>query len=610
MFIKKLDEATASQIAAGEVVEKPAMVVKELVENAIDSGAKEIIVAIEKGGKKGIRVTDNGSGIAKEDLPLVFERHATSKIEHIDDLYRTQSLGFRGEALASIGAVSQVTLITMTADNPLGYQLKFAGGKLLQESEVGTTVGTTIKVQDLFFNTPARLKFLKSDVAETRYITELMNSLALSHASIAFKYIVDEKIIFQTPGKGKVKEAIFSVYEKNLVQHLFPIENQERDLSVTGYASTFEYTKGNKSMQIIFVNGRFIKSEWIKEVIQMVYKPYLMNNRHPVCFLFITVPPHQIDVNIHPAKTEVKFHEEGRLKQLIFVALKKAIHLHDQMPKISLRESDTFVKKREEAEVEPIKVSKENMPGQPQDFRVNKPIENKHPENKRPENKPPQIDFNAYESLFDQKTMVQDERETFVKPIEKTSVYEDLHYIGEFDQTYLLFQKENTLFLMDQHAAHEKVLYEQLMQKYHEEKIHAQHIMAQDPIELSPLSYQGLVQQKTFLQKMGFEFDPFGERTVVLRAIPALLSEGAARVMFMDLAEGLHVELDDIVEEQLAQKACKAAVKANQKLEKQEVLSLLEQLKHLREPYTCPHGRPLIVAFSKVEIEKKFKRII
>ena len=354
--ILRLDERTAGKIAAGEVVERPAMVIKELVENAIDAGATEIIVDIAKGGKALIKVTDNGSGIHYDDLKLVFERHATSKIRMIEDLYKTRTLGFRGEALASICAVSNVELITMRPNEKFGMKVTAAGGTIHKISEVGTIQGTTIIVRDLFFNTPARLKFLKADQVEGRAITELMGYLALSHPEVGFKYTSDEKLVFHTQGKGNLANAIFSVFDPTLLKGLYEIDESHEKLRIRGFISRFDYTKGTKSYQLTFVNGRYVKSDLIKDVIQLAYKPYMMNGRHPVCILFIEIPQNEIDVNIHPAKTEIKFHDDGLIKQFVFSALKKAFNLYDQVPKVVFTERDVFSMKTAPAPEEKAKM--------------------------------------------------------------------------------------------------------------------------------------------------------------------------------------------------------------------------------------------------------------
>ncbi len=603
--IQKLDEFTASKIAAGEVVERPAMVVKELVENAIDAGADEIVIDVKNGGKKSIRVSDNGSGIHLEDLTLVFERHATSKIRSIEDLYDTHSLGFRGEALSSICAVSQIEMITMCEGDSYGTKIQAAGGKILKQSEVGAIRGTTITIKDLFFNTPARLKFLKSDQAEGRSITELVSTLAISHPEIAFKYVNDDKLVFHTPGKGDLGNAIFSIYEAGILGHLHKISESHDDISIHGFVSKFDYTKGTKSHQLTFVNGRYVKSDVVKEVVQMAYKPYLMSNRHAVCFLFIKVPPSSVDVNIHPAKTEIKFHDEGKIKQLIYMALKKSFNLYDQVPKVTFSEKEVFVKPSVR-DAQEIKTTEHGPVSIEQDvIKLEKkvPIAPKY---SPPAFKPEKVDFEAISQM---NAFVEDlVRES--PEIIRDSVYYGLDYIGVFDKTYLLFEKNSQLVMIDQHAAHEKILYEQFMRAFKSQEIASQMLLIPETVELDALDMSSLDQMASFIKNMGFDFERFGNSTVILREIPSLLSIQSAKLMFSEILEGTRTGMDDHFEEKLASRACKAAIKAYDTIEAIEVDALVEQLTSLESPYTCPHGRPIVIQFGKHEIERKFKRIL
>lgn len=603
--IQKLDEFTASKIAAGEVVERPAMVVKELVENAIDSGADEIVIDVKNGGKKSIRVSDNGSGIHLEDLTLVFERHATSKIRTIEDLYDTHSLGFRGEALSSICAVSQVEMITMCEGDSYGTKIQAAGGKILKQTEVGAVRGTSIFVKDLFFNTPARLKFLKSDQAEGRSITELVSTLAISHPEIAFKYVNDDKLVFHTPGKGDLGNAIFSIYESGILKHLHKISESHDDISIHGFVSKFDYTKGTKGHQLTFVNGRYVKSDVVKDVVQMAYKPYLMNNRHAVCFLFIEVPPFSVDVNIHPAKTEIKFHDEGKIKQLIYMALKKSFNLYDQVPKVTFSEKEVFVKPSEpeqvfEAVSEPKKVNFE-----PEMTIPHKKVST-NPVYSPPAFRPEKVDFEAISQMNAfVEDMVRESPEILIE-----SIYDGLDYIGVFDKTYLLFEKNSQLVMIDQHAAHEKILYEQFMRAFKSQEIASQMLLIPETVELDAVDMSSLDQMASFITHMGFDFERFGNSTVILREIPSLLSIQSAKLMFSEILDGTRTDMEDHFEEKLASRACKAAIKAYDSIQAIEVDALMEQLKALESPYTCPHGRPIVIQFGKHEIERKFKRIL
>ncbi len=592
--IHKLDKETVSKIAAGEVVERPAMVIKELVENAIDAGASEIQVDVKNGGRSYMRITDDGTGIYHGDLPLLFERHATSKIKTIEDLYRTHSLGFRGEALSSICAVSNVTVVTMQEGDTIGTKVEASAGKIRSQTQVGTVKGTSIWVKDLFFNTPARLKFLKSDQTEGRSISELMSYLALSHPEIAFKYTMDDRIVFHTPGKGKLSDAIFSIYEGELLKHMFELNENLDGIQLKGFASSFDYTKGTKAQQLVFVNGRFVKSDFIKDVVQMAYKPHLMQNRYPVCFLFYEVSPDSIDVNIHPAKTDIKFHEEGKIKQILYTGLKKAFQLYSHVPEVSFKPmvQESYAAIPKPLESKPL----ESKPFSPKAFDAHRPVSDVKKA------------MPALEALMQFDT--QPQKPELLKPIEEASVYEGLHYVGTFDGTYLIFEKNAEMLMIDQHAAHEKVLYESLMERFENEGFLGQLLLLPEVIELDKLSMMKLDSLRPFLAKLGYAFDAFGESSVVLREIPSVLTVGGARGMFLEILDGVRDAIEVKWDERMASRACKAAIKAHDRLDHLEIDALLLALQGLKSPYTCPHGRPILVKFSKTEIDRKFKRIL
>ncbi|MDH8677035.1 DNA mismatch repair endonuclease MutL [Fusibacter bizertensis] len=680
--ILKLDERTASKIAAGEVVERPAMVIKELVENAIDAGATEIIVDIKKGGKSYIKVSDNGRGINYEDLSLVFERHATSKIRSIEDLYATASLGFRGEALASICAVSTVELITLREGENSGRKVQAAGGTIQKISEVGTSKGTTIIVNDLFYNTPARLKFLKSDMAEGRSITELMGFLALSHPEVTIKYSSDDKMIFHTQGKGSLVNAIFAVFDQNMVKGMYEISDRQDKLQLNGFISRFDYTKGTRAQQLLFVNGRYVKSDLIKEVIHMAYKPYMMNNRFPACVLFLEIPPSEIDVNIHPAKTEIKFHDDGLIKQFVFSALKKAFNLYDQVPKVTFKEREVFSMKTaptQEEKVKQLELQSEStkvteLPknaSQPETVsqsesasqfeatsqsvqpQVNstKPDENSakpelnsvkseyHSEkpaynsvqnashnsalnpalnpshNAAHKSVPKSFDFStltnfATATLEEASIVLEQPVPLDVEEGARHTIYDGLQYVGVFNNTYLLYEKDKSLYLIDQHAAHEKILFEAFMAAFESSNVQSQMLLMPEIISLSKIEMTRLNEVKPLLHDMGFMIEAFGDDGVVMREIPSMLSFSQAKDMVASVFENAKEHVDDHFKHQIAEKACKAAIKAHDAIHEDERMALVDSLKGLNSPYTCPHGRPIIISFSLSEIERKFKRIL
>jgi len=604
--IIKLDAITASKIAAGEVVEKPAMVVKELVENAIDAGANTIQVDIKKGGKRQIRVSDNGEGIDPLDVELLFERHATSKIKTLDDLYNTKSLGFRGEALASISAVSEVLMITKKTDKPLGIELTVTGGKIVSTKEIGAVNGTTLTVSNLFYNTPARLKFLKSDQAETKAITDLMSHLALSHPEIAFKYYVEDKRIFQTPGKGHVKDAIFSVFDKDMIPHLFEFNSEEGETSVKGYASTLSYTKGTSQYQVFFVNGRYVKSDIIKEVVNLVYKPYMMHNRYPACFIFLDINPLYIDVNIHPAKTEIKFHDEGRIKQLIYTGIKKSLMLHNQAPDIKFTEKEVFKRTPELIEDGPefIERKAEISEYKPKIKNDQVGFTGKFNHNGVKETH----DFSDYDltPLSD----FSEEVSFFSEPLENESIYDGLQYVGTFLKTYLIFEKNEKMVLIDQHAAHEKILYELFMDQYRKNSIDTQMILIPEIVTLSPSEMIGIEEKIEWIESTGFSINMIGSDSIAIRGIPSIFDLNVAKALLKSIFEGLSSSIEIRISETLMMKACKSAIKAYDSVDEIEVNKLVSDLKNLKEPYTCPHGRPIVINFTKQELERKFKRVL
>lgn len=629
--ILKLDEKTVGKIAAGEVVERPAMVIKELVENAIDAGATEIGVEIKKGGKSYLKVMDNGSGIHYDDLPLVFERHATSKIRSIEDLYQTASLGFRGEALASICAVSQIELVTMRAGETWGKKVVAAGGVIHKVSEVGTVQGTTLIIRDLFFNTPARLKFLKSDQAEGRSITELMGVLALSHPEIAFKYTMDERLIFHTQGKGSLANAIFAVFDAQMLKGLYEIKDQQGELKLSGFTSRFDFTKGTKAYQFCFVNGRYVKSDLIKEAVELAYKPHMMNNRFPACVLFLTIPPSEIDVNIHPAKTEIKFHDEGIIKGFIYSALKKAFNLYDQVPKVTFTERDVFSVRsnpstQPNADEAAEEVERPHTVEAPQSTETAKVMQTPNEHRRFVANEvktsdegrvseklayyaqTPKIDLSKVD--FSPLTDFAEQIHLESPKALEGSIYDDLRFIGVFDATYLLYEKDHALYLIDQHAAHEKVLYEAFMNAFEQREIQSQLLLLPEIITLSTLEVERLDEVVPLLSEMGFQIEAFGDNSVVIREIPSMFSITIAVDTVKSVIENAKGHIDARVKHEIAEKACKAAIKAKDTMDTTEQMALIQSLKHLNSPYTCPHGRPIIISFSLNELERKFKRIL
>lgn len=648
--IIQLDKDISNKIAAGEVVERPLAVVKELVENAIDAGARKITVEIKDAGKSLIRITDNGSGIQPNDIVLAFERHSTSKIRTINDIYHISSLGFRGEALASIASVSNVEIISKHKDYDMGKKLVLEGGHIVLDTEIGAPQGTTIFVKDLFFNTPARLKFLKSNNAEQNAINDIMNKLALSHPEIAFKYIVGGHNIFMSPGNGKLYDVILNIYQRQLAKSLIEIKNQDNGIAIEGYISNIEMTRGNRQYQVIFVNNRYVKSKSIEDAVALAYRTLIPHNRFPIVFLNITIDPSLIDINIHPAKTEIRFHQEGLVKDLVYKSLTLELNRYNLIPSKPLNSKPVansevlkeYVKNpivsetpeynpKPSASLSPQpKVTLTNVMKKPI-FSQNRPslkdIEVQREKTKilneslsklntfTEEKKEKTIDKPISRPLIRESMFVEEVYEP-AKPlfeIPESTIYDDLKFVGQIFNTYLIFEKSNEMYLMDQHAAHEKVLYERYVEDFKNKKMTSQMILEPITINVNYMEQNKLMQHLDKIIDLGFSIEPFGDNTVIIREIPQLFNLSTAKKMIESLIEKMDFKLPEerfeLSLEMLMQQSCKAAIKANDRLDTIEVSALISQLKTLKDPYTCPHGRPIIISISKNELEKKFNRI-
>lgn len=680
--IHVLDPLISNKIAAGEVVEKPASVIKELVENAIDAGSKNITIDIKGGGKTYIRVSDDGHGIETDDMLTAFQRHATSKITDIEDIYKIQSLGFRGEALASIASVSHIELISKVDDQEFGEKLSLAGGKILSRESVGASKGTTIVMKDLFFNTPARLKFLKSDGAEQNAISSIVNKLALSHTSISFKYIINDRITFKTPGNGDLKDAVYEIFGKSVSSELIPFEmDDESGLKASGLLSTIHYNRGNRQLQVVFVNGRYVANKVVSESLELAYKGLMPLHRHPVCFIFLELNPETVDVNIHPSKTEIKFHNENQIKQVLYSALRKTINSYNQVPQESLKKVDVFSRPLPETKVESTstesltKASDEMISKPPSEKTVvkketslannlvrnsintrkptpvssvervsektespldilYKPVHEEADPSKMILERPPQEAeiSKQYTSNSTQKPKTKiadppkgnqysikdvlvrdsiDNTETKAEYLpDGQSVYDDLTYVGQAFATYLLFQKEKQLYFIDQHAAHEKIMYEAFREKYKKRQMEAQMLL--DPITLS-MTYneqEMLLNNLDAFSRLGFDIEAFGVNDIIIRSVPILFDRPAGKEFIEEIMDqiGDYSDLSSLQDERIIMQSCKAAIKAHQRVDQLEREQMLKDLRNLEDPYTCPHGRPIIIAIHEYEIERKFKR--
>lgn len=625
-IINVLDENTINKIAAGEVIERPASVIKELVENSIDSGAEAITVEIKDGGIKYIRVTDNGSGILKSDIKNAFLRHATSKIKDVMDLFRISSLGFRGEALSSICAVSHVELLTKTETDFSGSRYLISGGREELMEDVGVPKGTTIIIRDLFYNTPARRKFLKSPNTEASNITELMEHLILSHPDISFKYTVNGIDRLISSGNNDIKSAIYSIFGRESVNNLLPVSIKSEAASINGFIGKPEIARGNRNFELFFVNNRYIKSKVLSYSVEEAYKHRLMLHKYPFVVLYFDIEPTKIDINVHPAKTEIKFMDEIQLTKLITEELEILLKNEELIPSIQVNNE--------------IKLRRENTE----------------------ENNGPQIDIHSSvlkcaesESKADDKsskdiTPLIAIKETFLSPepfeysrksdIEKsqsTYVLDDIEtnnaeqinlfsenfisaeavkqhkIIGQIFNTYWLVEYNNKLYIIDQHAAHEKVLYERLINRLKESEVSTQMISPPVIISLSATEQNSLDKYSSNLMNLGFEWNHFGGHEYSLCGVPSDLFNMSSKDYFIsvldDLAEGKN-QTPDAINDRIATMACKAAVKGNMSISNLEARALIEELLTLDNPYNCPHGRPCIISYSQDELEKLFKRIV
>lgn len=657
--IQVLDDSTIDKIAAGEVVERPASVVKELVENAIDAGARAITVEIKEGGIEFIRVTDDGCGIEKSEVKRAFLRHATSKIKSIEDLLVVQSLGFRGEALSSIAAVSRVELITKVKDELTGIRYTLEGAKETGYDEVGAPEGTTFIVRNLFFNTPVRRKFLKSPMTEGSYITDLMEHMALSKPMISFKYILNGQTKFFTNGDGKLQAIIYRIYGREIANEMVPFRMIEGDITLTGFLGKPTINRSNRNYENYFVNNRYIKSSILSKAIEEGYKPYLMQHKYPFCVLHLDIPSTYVDVNVHPTKMDVRFSNQATLYAVIAEAIENALSGKELIPDVDLdtekehkaaqKEAmkqqpkllapEPFEKTRTTTNIvreEPAPYIVSPKPASPVIhkaaevfFQEEEPSQEETPvetpkveEKKTPEEVITKMRESASNPVLE-KVLKQDIVTEVVSPVQ-TTIFDDkvlskearknYQIIGQIFETYWLVTYEEKLLLIDQHAAHEKVKYEQIIKKLDNKELYSQVLNSPIIIHVNAKEENVLKQYQGYFAELGFEIEAFGGNAYALRAVPYDLYGYREKELFEEILNELSETpirgVPDIIKQKIASMACKAAVKGNMKMSLQEVNVLIDQLLELDNPYHCPHGRPTIVSMSKYEIEKKFKRIV
>lgn len=634
--ILRLDPLTANKIAAGEVVERPSAVVKELVENAMDAGSTQISVEVRQGGKTYIRISDNGSGIPFEDIPLALERHATSKIRTVQDLNTVHSLGFRGEALASIASVSLMELITRPATEAVGYRLEVQGGRTVSLEETGAPQGTTVIVKDLFFNTPARMKFMKSNGAEMAAITEWISRLAVSRPDVSFRFIADNQDIFMTSGNGKLLEAIAGVYERSMAKSMIPLEIQREGISLTGFLGDLSLNRGNRQMQHFFVNGRTVRSTLLSEAVEMGYQGLLPINRFPVCFIHLELDQKRLDVNIHPAKIQIRFQDEATVRQGIYTMIRESLLNRNLMPSVRYKTEPPQIQQPIPAPPVSKPLASSSVFQAPIEKSVSQPFiqESRVREDSEPypvvkpafENSPiPVVISSQIEPeaapldtsflLMKAEPEVISLSQALTEPFQKESLYDDLQIIGQLFRTYILAEKNDTLYLIDQHAAHEKILYEAFIHDWKQHSMTTQLLLAPEVLVLDPKAIMHSEDLKDVLEQAGFHYDIFGTDSLLVREVPLIgavpLSADLLKTLLQDFIRELEMgkDLTDLRQELIIRESCKRAIKAFDTLAMPEIKALIRQLKELESPYTCPHGRPIIIAMEKSELEKRFKRI-
>ena len=666
--IAVLDKHTIDKIAAGEVVERPSSVVKELVENAIDAGATAVTVEIADGGKRLIRITDNGSGMEADQVPVAFLSHATSKIEKVEDLENIASLGFRGEALSSIAAVSQVELITKTPSALSGVRYVIEGGAEQSMEEMGAPEGTTFLVRNLFYNTPARSKFLKSDAAEGNYISSLMEQLALSHPEISFKYIQNKQVKLHTSGNFNVKDVIYNVYGRDIARALLEVSYENDFLKIQGYVGKPEISRGTRSFENYYINGRYVKNNIIAKAIEDAYKGFLMQHKFPFVSLHIQMTGNDLDVNVHPRKMEVRFARGPEVYDCIYEAVRNVLTHREMIPKVSPGPEETAAKAKTTVErkdiPEPFETKRltqmqqnihpvvqkdrlyEELPvyksntftkaeealfsgnlhkeessantTDPIDKQAPKIQESKTQKLKTQEISDSAINISSHKTLeseiLKQEQEAPKQLELFEEKLLAPESRSRHRLIGQLFETYWLVEFDDRFFIIDQHAAHEKVNYERFVKQFKEQETHSQYLSPPLIVSLSLEEEASLSANREFFEKAGFEIEPFGGREYSISAVPADLYGFSEEDLFLEMLDNLAGEGEkdalNIFAARLATMACKSAVKGNNKLSFHEADQLIDQLLTLNNPYHCPHGRPTIISMTKTEIEKKFKRII
>lgn len=678
--IAVLDQQTIDKIAAGEVVERPSSIVKELVENAIDAGATAVTVEITDGGKKMIRITDNGGGMERDQVPLAFLRHATSKIEKVEDLEHIASLGFRGEALSSIAAVAQVELITKTPSALSGVRYVINGGVQESLEDMGAPEGTTFLVRNLFYNTPARSKFLKSDTTEGNYVSTLMEQLALSHPEISFKYIQNKQVKLHTSGNYNVKDVIYNIYGRDITKALLEVSYENDFMKIEGFVGKPEISRGNRTFENYYINGRFVKNRIIAKGIEDAYKGFLMQHKFPFVSLHIQMEGNDLDVNVHPSKMEVRFARGTEVYDAVYETVHKALTTREmiqtvpfgkeepvkklssvvkpgdvpepfemkrraEMPEyrtqvantvnrtsnVSIKGNDRTVSAPDTAMDKKQISSYSTLPRgtitmAEQAVREQKIYQTKDPFTKAEEKlfegtindknihekQPDAMQVNMSQEVKKQQKPQQ--LELFEEKLLAPESRSRHQLIGQIFDTYWLVQFEDKFFIIDQHAAHEKVYYERFVKRFREQTVESQYLSPPLIVSLNLQEEALLKANRKYFEDFGFEIEPFGGKEYCINAVPSNLYGLTEEELFLEMLDNLASEKDKdplgIFASRLATMACKAAVKGNNQMSDREANALIDELLTLENPYHCPHGRPTIISMTKTELEKKFKRIV
>lgn len=627
-----LDEYTINKIAAGEVVDRPASIVKELVENSIDAGATQVTVEIKNGGIKYIKISDNGSGIRKDDVQIAFERHATSKIRKEEDILNITSMGFRGEALASVAGISKVTLMTKHKDEEIGSKYVVEGGNEICFEDMGVNQGTTIIVENVFYNVPARYKFLKKDYTEAGYIEDIMTRLALVHPEINFKYINNGKTVIATTGDGKIETAIYSVFGKETMQNILPVEYEYEGRKITGVIGTPKLARSSRQYEFTYINSRFVKDKMMSKAIEDAFDQALSIGKFPFAVINVSISPAEVDVNVHPAKLEVKFQDESAIYSVIYHGVRNAVKKYEESispfraaapvnetryeynvsntsnvdistPSVNNNTQSVYNNEndiKENIAQSNIEIEKEYIPSTYANYEV------------KNEEKTIPFAYNVAEEVSQNNQYSIDiaEAQEQIAEVERSKI--KYKFVGNVFNTYIIIEINDRMYIIDQHAAHERLLYERIKANYYSKSRETQMLLVPTLVELKNMEKELVDSNKEMFEKTGFVIEDFGDNGIKICGIPNVGYDLDYKEMFLDGVDELMGASKTTKEEKekrfLATLACKAAVKGNMNITKEEQISLLDEMMELDNPFTCPHGRPTAYELSKYEIERRFLR--